>query len=38
MPLNYILIKCKGGYKVNGKMNQLVYMDDIKILAKNKKN
>ena len=40
MPLNYILIKCTVGYKLTEsqeKINLLMYMDDIKLFAKNKK-
>ena len=40
MPLNYILRKCIAGYKLDGsqeKINHLMYMDDIKIFAKNEK-
>ena len=40
MPLNYILRKCTGGYKFTNsqeKINHLMYMDDIKIFAKNEK-
>ena len=37
MPLNHILRKCTGGYKLSKlqeKVNHLMYMDDIKLLAK----
>ena len=40
MPLNHILRKCTGGYKLSksqAKINHLMYMDDIKLFAKNKK-
>ena len=40
MPLNHILKKCTGGYKFTNsqeKINHLMYMDDIKIFAKNEK-
>ena len=40
MPLNYILRKCKTGYKLSisqEKINHLMYMDDIKLFAKNEK-
>ena len=40
MPLNHILRKCTAGYKLSRsqeKMNHLMYMDDIKLFAKNKK-
>ena len=40
MPLNYILRKCTDGYKLNRpqeKINHLMYMDDIKLFAKNEK-
>ena len=40
MPLNHILIKCTAGYKLSRlqeKSNHLMYMDDIKLFAKNKK-
>ena len=40
MPLNHILRKCIVGYKLNKsqeKTNHLMYMDDIKLLAKNGK-
>ena len=39
MPLNHILRNTKGGYKFarsQEKINHLMYMDDIKIFAKNK--
>ena len=37
MPLNHILRKCTGGYKLHKsqeKINHLIYMDDIKMFAK----
>ena len=40
MPLNQILRKCTVGYKLSRskeKVNHLMYMDDIKLLAKNEK-
>ena len=40
MPLNYILRKCTGANhftKTQEKINYLMYMDDIKLLAKKKK-
>ena len=40
MPLNHILRKCTAGYKVSrsqGKVNHLMYMDDVKLFAKNEK-
>ena len=40
MPLNHILRKCTAGYKLSRsqeKINHLIYMDDIKLLAKNEK-
>ena len=40
MPLNHILRKCKAGYKLSRsqeKVNHLMYMDDIKLFAKNEK-
>ena len=40
MPLNHILRKCLVGYKLSKsqeKTNHLMYMDDIKPCAKNKK-
>ena len=40
MPLNHILRKCAAGYKLSGsheKINHLMYMDDIKLFAKNEK-
>ena len=40
MPLNHILRKCTTGYKLNRsqeKINHVMYMDDIKLLAKNEK-
>ena len=40
MPLNHILRKCTAGYKLSRsqeKFNHLMYMDDIKLFAKNKK-
>ena len=40
MPLNYILRKCTAGYKLGWsqeKVNHLMYMDDIKLFAKNEK-
>ena len=41
MPFNHILRKCTAGYKLSGlqeKINHLMYMDDIKLFAKNEKN
>ena len=41
MPLNNILRKCTGGYKLcrwQKKINHLIYMNDIKLFAKNEKN
>ena len=40
MPLNHILRKCIAGYKLSRsqeKINHLMYMDDIKLFAKNEK-
>ena len=40
MPLNHILRKCTARYKLSSlqeNINHLMYMDDIKLLAKNKK-
>ena len=40
MPLNHILRKCTAGYKLSEsqeKINHLMYMDDIKLFAKNEK-
>ena len=40
MPLNHILRKCRAGYKISKqqeKINDLMYMDDIRIFAKNEK-
>ena len=40
MPLNHILRKCMAGYKLSRlqeKVNHLMYMDDIKLFAKNEK-
>ena len=40
MPLNHILRKCTAGYKFSKsleKINHLMYMDDIKLFAENKK-
>ena len=40
MPLNDILRKCIAGYKfsrLQEKINHLMYMDDIKLFAKNEK-
>ena len=40
MPLNPILRKCTAGYKLSRsqeKINHLMYMDDIKLFAKNEK-
>ena len=40
MPLNQILRKCTAGYKLSRsqeKINHLMYMDDIKLFAKNEK-
>ena len=39
-PLNHILIKCTGGYKLHksqGKINHQIYTDDIKLFDSNKK-
>ena len=40
MPLNHILRKCTAGYKLSRsqeKVNHLMYLDDIKLFAKNEK-
>ena len=40
IPLNHILRKCIGGYKLNRsqeKINHIMYMDDIKLFAKNER-
>ena len=40
MPLNHILRKCAAGYKLSRsqeKTNHLMYMDDIRLFAKNEK-
>ena len=40
MPLNHLLKKCTAGYKLSRsqeKINHLMYMDDIKLFAKNEK-
>ena len=40
MSLNHILRKCTAGYKLSRsqeKINHLMYMDDIKLFAKNEK-
>ena len=40
IPLNHILRKCTAGYQLSRsqeKINHLMYMDDIKLLAKNEK-
>ena len=40
MPLNHILRKCPTGYKISEsqeKINHLLYMDNIKLFAKNEK-
>ena len=40
MPLNHILRKCTAGYKLSKSQEQnnyLMYMDDIKLFAKNEK-
>ena len=40
MPLNHILRKCAAGYKLSRsqeKINHLMYMDDIKLFAKNER-
>ena len=40
MPLNHILRKCEAGYKLcrsQEKINYLMYMDDIKLFAKNER-
>ena len=40
MPLNYILRKCTRGYKLHKsqeKINHLMYIDNIKLFAKNEK-
>ena len=40
MPLNHILRKCTAGYKLSRsqeKVNHLMYIDDIKLFAKNEK-
>ena len=41
MPVNHILRKCTDGYKVSKsqeKINHLMYMGDIKLFARMKKN
>ena len=41
MPLNQIHKKCTAGYKLSEsqeKINRLMYMDDIKLFARNKKH
>ena len=41
MPINHILRKCTGEYKLTKypkQINNIKYMDDIKLLAKNKKS
>ena len=41
MPLNHILRKCTAGYKLSRsqeKINHLMYISDIKLFAKMKKN
>ena len=41
MPLNHILRKCTAGYNLSRsleKINHIMYMDDIKLFAKMKKN
>ena len=41
MPLKHILRKCTAGYRLSRsqeKINHLMYMDDIKLLAKNEMN
>ena len=40
MPLNHIFSKCTAGYKLSKlqeKVNYLMYMEDIKLFAKNEK-
>ena len=40
MPLNHLLRKCTAGYKLSRsqeRVNYLMYMDDIKLFAKNEK-
>ena len=40
MPLNHIIRKCTAGYKLSRsqeKINHLMYMDDIKLFAKNER-
>ena len=40
MPLNHVLRKCTAGYKLSKsqeKINHLMYMDDIRLFAKNEK-
>ena len=40
MPLNHIFRKCTAGYKLSRSqenINHLMYMDDIKLFAKNEK-
>ena len=36
MPLNHTQRKCPAGYKSQEKINPLMYMDDFKLIAKNK--
>ena len=40
MPVNHILRECTAGYKLSKwqeKINHLIYMDEIKLFAKNEK-
>ena len=37
MPLNLILRKCTGGYKLHKLKDKILYMDSIKLFAKNQK-
>ena len=41
MPLNHIVRKCTAGYRLSRskeKINRLIYINDIKLFAKNEKN
>ena len=37
MPLNHILRKCTAGYKLSKSLEKILYIDDIKVFAKNEK-
>ena len=37
MPLNHLLTKCTGGYKLTKSQEKIIHLDDIKLFAKNER-